>query len=264
MKIQKNKSKASIIIVNYNNAKFLTKSITSALNQSYKKKEVIVVDDNSKDCSLEILDRFNDRVKIIKNKRQTQHGSYNQINAYYRGFLKSKGEYLFFLDSDDYYTKDKVKVIMDEFKKKDFEIIFDLPIWKYKEKLIKKIFKQKSFFLSNWPRFTPQSCISVKKKYAKEFFRYVKVNKFETLWFDFRIASYSYLKYSKINIIYKYLTYYRQLENSASKKFKFFSVNWWFRRNQAHNFIVYLEKKFKKKNKFTIDKILTKIINFFI
>ena len=41
MKIQKNKSKASIIIVNYNNAKFLTKSITSALNQSYKKKEVI-------------------------------------------------------------------------------------------------------------------------------------------------------------------------------------------------------------------------------
>ena len=168
------------------------------------------------------------------------------MNAYYRGFLMSKGEYLFFLDSDDYYKKDKVEVIMDEFNKKNLDIIFDLPIWKYKEKLIKKKFKQKSFSLSNWPRFTPQSCISVKKKYAKEFFRYIKINKFETLWFDFRIASYSFLKNSKINMIYTYLTYYRQLDNSASKKFKLFSVNWWFTRNQAHNFIIYLEKKLKK------------------
>lgn len=265
MKILNRKPRVSIIIVNYNNAKFLTKSITSALNQSYQSKEIIVVDDNSNDNSLEVLKKFNNKIKVIKNKKKTQEGSFNQINSYFIGFLKSKGDFLFFLDSDDYYKKNKIEIIMDEFKKKqDLEIIFDLPIWKYKEKLIKKKFKQKKIIFSNWPRFTPQSCITVKKTYAKMFFRHVRIKKFETLWFDFRIASYSFLKNSGINVIQKHLTYYRQLDNSASKKFKFFSKNWWLRRNQAHNFIIYLEKKFKLNNKITIDKIITKFVNLFL
>ena len=44
----------SIIIVNYNNAKYLKKSLNSALNQSYNFKEIIVVDDISNDNSIEI------------------------------------------------------------------------------------------------------------------------------------------------------------------------------------------------------------------
>jgi len=54
------------------------------------------------------------------------------------------------------------------------------------------------------------------------------------------------------------------LENSASKNFKTFSINWWRRRNEAHKFYSYLSKKLKIKNKLTLDKIITSIINFFI
>ena len=49
---------ASIIIVNFNNAKYLKKSLDSALNQTYKNKEIIVVDDMSDDNSLKVLKKY--------------------------------------------------------------------------------------------------------------------------------------------------------------------------------------------------------------
>ncbi len=88
--------KASVIIVNYNNAKYLEECINSILNQSYKNKEIIVVDDKSKDNSLEILKRYKKKITIINSNKKTLKGSYNQINAYYKGFIKSKGDYIFF------------------------------------------------------------------------------------------------------------------------------------------------------------------------
>ena len=83
MKIQKNKL-ASIIIVNFNNAKLLNQSLDSALNQSYKFKEIIVVDDYSTDNSLQVLKKFKNKIKLIKNKKKTLQGSFNQINSYYK------------------------------------------------------------------------------------------------------------------------------------------------------------------------------------
>ena len=50
--------KVSIIIVNFNNQKFLKKSIDSILNQNYSFKEVIVVDDKSSDNSINVLKKF--------------------------------------------------------------------------------------------------------------------------------------------------------------------------------------------------------------
>ena len=82
--------KASIIIVNYNNAKYLDKCINSILNQTYKNKEIIVVDDKSKDNSIEILKKYKKEIIVIKNNKKTSNGSFNQINAYQKGFIKSK------------------------------------------------------------------------------------------------------------------------------------------------------------------------------
>ena len=53
-------------------------------------------------------------------------------------------------------------------------------------------------------------------------FKYLNIKKYETIWFDFRIASYIFLKFKKIYILNKHLTFYRQLENSASKNISFF------------------------------------------
>ena len=60
----------SIIIVNYNNAKFLKKSLNSAINQTYKLKEIIVVDDISSDRSVEILKSYKSKIKYSVNKKK--------------------------------------------------------------------------------------------------------------------------------------------------------------------------------------------------
>jgi|TARA_B100000315_G_C14419247_1_gene514745 glycosyltransferase involved in cell wall biosynthesis len=264
MKIKNKFPKASVVIVNFNNANYLEKCIQSLLNQSYQNIEMIIVDDKSTDNSQEIIKRYKKKATIIFNKKKTSKGSYNQINCYYRGYLKSKGKYLFFLDSDDYFKKKKVELLVKQFQKDEkIDLIFDLPIFKFKNREVKKKFIQKKFIFSSWPRFSPQSCISIRKSFAKEVFKELSIKKFETLWFDFRIAVYYFLKKKQLYIFKKYLTYYRQLDNSASKKYKIFNKNWWHRRKQAHEFVSYINKKLNKKDTLNIDKILTNIMNLF-
>jgi glycosyltransferase involved in cell wall biosynthesis len=264
MKILDKNNLASVIIVNFNNASLLKESIKSILNQTYKNIEIIVVDDKSTDDSLKKLQEYKNKIVIIKNKKKTNQGSYNQINSYYNGFLKSKGKYLFFLDSDDYFKINKIKYLVNEFKKKKYNLIFDLPILKFKKKNISQKFKQKKFILSSWPRFSPQSCISLKREYAQEIFKNVRVNQFESIWFDFRIAIYHFLKNNKLHVLNKHLTYYRQMENSASKNYKLFSKNWWYRRSQAHDIVDFYSIKLNQSKKMNLDKFITRLILFFL
>ena len=56
---------ASIIIVNYNNAKYLEKSLNSAIKQTFKNKEVIVIDDISNDDSLKVLEKYKKKNKVL-------------------------------------------------------------------------------------------------------------------------------------------------------------------------------------------------------
>lgn len=256
---------ASIIIVNYNNAKYLKKSLEMSLNQSYKFKEIIVIDDRSEDNSLEILKKYKKKIKFFVTKNKTKHGSYNQINSFYEGFKKSKGKFIFFLDSDDYFKINKVKKIINYFNQQlSKNIVFDLPIIKYKNNLKYYKFFQKKLFFSNWPRFTPQSCISVERSYAKKIFKVLKIKKYPTIWFDFRIATLCFLNFKKIFIYKDYVTYYRQLDNSASKKYKTFSKVWWYRRKEAHEFFSYISEKLKIKKRYTLDKMITHLVNLFI
>ena len=160
------KKKISIIIVNYNNAKFLSKSINSILSQKINNLEIIVVDDKSTDNSIQILNRFKNKVMIIKNQKKTKFGSFNQINSYYKGYLKSKGEYIFFLDSDDFFKKNKIETIIKEFNnQKNIDLIFDLPIFKFKKKYKKKI-QAKKFFVFKLAKISTTKLYFIKKKFC--------------------------------------------------------------------------------------------------
>lgn len=93
----------SIIINNYNYAGFLKTSIESALSQSYPSKEVIVVDDGSTDNSREIIRSFGSQILFFFN---TNGG---QFTAHNTGFFNSKGDWVMFLDSDDYLHRDAIQ-----------------------------------------------------------------------------------------------------------------------------------------------------------
>jgi glycosyltransferase involved in cell wall biosynthesis len=92
----KKKSLISICIPNYNNAKYLEKCIQSALNINYENKEIILVDDNSSDNSLEIAESFSSSIKIFKN--ETNIGQAKNTN---KSISLSKGDFIVILHSDD-------------------------------------------------------------------------------------------------------------------------------------------------------------------
>ena len=101
------------MIANYNNQYYLEECIKSIKSQTYKNIEVIFHDDFSSDESLIKASKFKN-LKIIKNKKRGKFGSFNQMNAYQRAFNKSTGEIIFFLDSDDFFKKNKVKDTVNE------------------------------------------------------------------------------------------------------------------------------------------------------
>lgn len=96
----------SIIINNYNYERFLAEAIDSALNQSYERIEVIVVDDGSTDNSRQIVAEYGDRIIPILQPNGKQAAAFNS------GFARSQGEIIIFLDSDDYLFPQAVSEIV--------------------------------------------------------------------------------------------------------------------------------------------------------
>lgn len=85
----------SIIITNYNNGRFVAAAIESALAQTYENREIIVVDDGSIDESLQVIHAYEGRVTLIAKQNGGQGSAMNC------GFAASRGDIVFFLDSDD-------------------------------------------------------------------------------------------------------------------------------------------------------------------
>lgn len=115
----------SIIVPVYNVEKYLDECLNSILNQSFKDYEVIVVNDGSTDNSYEILKKYkkNEKINIYT---QNNHGLSYTRNV---GVKKAKGDYLVFIDSDDYIEKDyllKISKVIDlkpEVIKNEFTIL---------------------------------------------------------------------------------------------------------------------------------------------
>jgi teichuronic acid biosynthesis glycosyltransferase TuaG len=104
-----NNSLVTIIIPLYNAEKYIEKTIQSVIIQTYRNWELLVVDDCSTDRSTSLVNSFekkDSRIKLIKSK--TNFGG----PAYPRniGIDNAKGEYIAFLDADDLWTIDKLKI----------------------------------------------------------------------------------------------------------------------------------------------------------
>ena len=91
--------KISIIVPVYNREKYIEKCLRSLIVQSYEKIEIIVVDNNSKDDSVAIIKKLSKedtRIKLYGCKKQGVSAARNY------GLAKATGDYVTFVDSDDY------------------------------------------------------------------------------------------------------------------------------------------------------------------
>ena len=95
----------SVVIPVYNVEKYIEEALTSVLNQTYQNIEIIVVDDESPDKSIpKIEQQFHDpRIRIIKQKNRGLAGARNT------GIRSANGEYVAFLDSDDFWQAKKLE-----------------------------------------------------------------------------------------------------------------------------------------------------------
>ena len=157
--------KLSIIVTIYNREKYLEKCINSILNQTFNSFELILVNDGSTDRSADICDKYanlDSRVRVIHKKNGGVSSARNV------GIDNSNGEYIGFVDSDDYikddmyeimYTKAKefladivicrcIDVKEDEIKnvkKKEKENIYDINVKQYNNKeALNEIYTEKN------------------------------------------------------------------------------------------------------------------------
>lgn len=102
-------AKVSVIILTHNRAEILPSAITSVLSQTFQDFEIIIVDDCSKDNTQEVVRGFNDkRIKYIRN--EVNKGEAGSRNV---GIMNSNAEYIAFLDDDDEWLPDKLKLQID-------------------------------------------------------------------------------------------------------------------------------------------------------
>lgn len=111
--------KLSVIIPVYNSEKYLNRSIESLLNQTYKNIEIILVDDGSTDSSPEICDLFAEKEKNISVIHKENGGVSSARNA---GFDVAQGEYIAFLDSDDYLSNKIYKTLIEDIETNNADI----------------------------------------------------------------------------------------------------------------------------------------------
>lgn len=93
----------SVIVPVYNVENYIAQTIHSVLNQTYPYFELLIIDDESPDRSIEICQQFNDsRIKIIHQQNRGLAGARNT------GIRHAQGDYLAFLDSDDLWLPEKL------------------------------------------------------------------------------------------------------------------------------------------------------------
>lgn len=121
-KLMKSKVNVSIVIPVYNAAGFLETCLNSCLSQTYSSWEVIAVDDGSTDESVRILEEYSrrdSRIRPFVNEKINRGAA--QARDY--GVKQARGEYIFFLDSDDYIPSDAIERLYIRKRETDADMI---------------------------------------------------------------------------------------------------------------------------------------------
>ncbi len=115
-----NQPLVSVVIPIYNVEKYLDRCITSVVNQTYRNLEIILVDDGSPDNCPAICDEWAKRDERIKTIHKINEGAGFSRNA---GMDKARGDYILFVDSDDYIDLSAAEKCVEAFKKDNSDIV---------------------------------------------------------------------------------------------------------------------------------------------
>ena len=111
----------TIVAPSYNHEKFIEESLQSVANQTYKNKELIIIDDNSSDNTVSVIENILKQEKFKKSftniifiKHIENKGAHNTINE---GLKKANGQYLTVINTDDMYEPNRLNIMISQLKK---------------------------------------------------------------------------------------------------------------------------------------------------
>ena len=108
----------SIIITLYNKDKSIRRAILSAINQTYRDIEIIVIDDCSTDDSKKICEEYNESIKLYSTEKNS-----GLPNSRRLGIEMAKGEFITFIDADDYLNHGAISECVNEHKRTNADIV---------------------------------------------------------------------------------------------------------------------------------------------
>ena len=190
----------SVILPVFNGEKYIKKAVESVLDQSLSDFELIIVNDGSTDSTSHIIDGFDDeRIKAITQANRGPGAARN------RGLEMAEGEYVMFLDSDDWFLEDALEIAYSQAKQKDTDIsIFQIIKYDGGNYSENDWFNLNSFDESFEDRVFNQ------KIFRREFLENINARFPEGIYFeDMPFFFYTFLKAQRISIIKRHL-YARQ------------------------------------------------------
>lgn len=209
------KHKFSLIIPAYNVEKYIKKCLDSVLNQTYNNYEIIIINDGSTDNTSKILESYksNKKIKIIN---QENKGLSNARNT---GVSNAKGDYILFIDSDDFIEKELLEILNKTIKDEDL-VRFQIRKLDETNKIIKE-YKEETFNNLNgieaFNKLSKYNLVELAVCYAYKKDTFLKNNyKFEekTYHEDFGLIPYIIISSKKVTSI-NYIGYnYLQRKNS--------------------------------------------------
>lgn len=204
--------KVSIIVPVYNVEKYIEKCLNSLVKQTMEDIEIIIVNDGSKDNSINVINKF---IKQYPEKIQyleKKNGGLSDARNY--GLPYAKGEYIAFLDSDDYVEKDMYEKMYKLAKKENSDMVECDFIWEYPNKQkedIGQIYTNKKQMLEKvrvvaWNKLIKTNIVIENKITFPKGYRY------EDVEFTYKLVPYL----NKVSFLKKPCVHYVQRENSIS------------------------------------------------
>lgn len=215
----------SIITPVFNSAGYIEKTVQSVIDQSYTDWELILVDDCSTDNTLEILEQLVKKDKRINYLRLKNNGGAGIARN--TGIKRAKGKYIAFLDSDDYWHVDKLKIQVEAMEKKNLNFTFTDYYIKYENKNEELIFNSplKKVYYKDIIKFNYIACSTVmfnQEALGKSYMPNIRNRQDWGLWINL------VQKNKRAVNINKYLMYYTVRKDSiSSNKFKMIKYHWY-------------------------------------
>jgi glycosyltransferase involved in cell wall biosynthesis len=159
----------SIVVPYYQCKDYIFQSVNSVINQTYKNWELIIIDDENSKSSESVLNKIkgkNKNIKVFSTKSNVGVGQARNL-----GIKKSKGKFVAFLDSDDYWHKNKIEKQIIFLEKKNVDICYTGYSALYDNKIVYRPATPLFMNYYNFSKECPICCSSVliKKKILNKF-----------------------------------------------------------------------------------------------